>query len=371
MPTARRATWSGSQRCSSTFAARPCEVDVGQPRVVGAAGGDHDVVDRRRQLVEEPLEALEVGGVERRTAQRAELACGVLEAFRVAAGENDIGALGPCSPGRLEPDPRAAADHDDRLPGELRPAAHVGVAHVGSSVPACSATMYAAYQSGQFASRCPVRFSCSPWAASARRSALARSLRRREGRRRGVDATGQPGRDLLEQPAVAVRITERGERAVAAMLGIRTADPDPPKQIGLVRAGVHAVAVEHFADLDAAIEQLFAGGLDVGDDQVQALGGAGRRRGDVLAEDDRAPGAGRRELDHAEVFTVVVVGVEPPPELRVELLRAVDIRDGDDDDLELHVDWRDAGVDTADCVGAHSCLLSCVIFFTSRQRARY
>jgi len=32
--------------------------------------------------------------------------------------------------------------------------------------------------------------------------------------------------------------------------------------------------VEHFADLDAAIEQFFAGGLDVGDDQVQALGGA-------------------------------------------------------------------------------------------------
>jgi len=36
--------------------------------------------------------------------------------------------------------------------------------------------MYAAYQTAQFASRCPVRFSCSPWAASARRIALARSL---------------------------------------------------------------------------------------------------------------------------------------------------------------------------------------------------
>ena len=35
--------------------------------------------------------------------------------------------------------------------------------------------MYAAYQSGQFASASPVRFSCSPWAAAARRSALARS----------------------------------------------------------------------------------------------------------------------------------------------------------------------------------------------------
>src|SRR5262249_59127165 len=60
---------------------------------------------------------------------------------------------------------RAAADDDDVvLP-----------AHVGSSSPACSATMYAAYQSGQFSSPCPVRFSCSPWAADARRIAFARS----------------------------------------------------------------------------------------------------------------------------------------------------------------------------------------------------
>ena len=36
--------------------------------------------------------------------------------------------------------------------------------------------MYSAYQSGQFSSYSPpARFSCSPWAAAARRSALARS----------------------------------------------------------------------------------------------------------------------------------------------------------------------------------------------------
>ena len=46
----------------------------------------------------------------------------------------------------------------------------------GSSLPACSATMYSAYQSGQFASRCPVRLSCSPCAASARLSVWDRSL---------------------------------------------------------------------------------------------------------------------------------------------------------------------------------------------------
>src|ERR1700734_1668967 len=52
---------------------------------------------------------------------------------------------------------------------------HVIVAHWGSSVPACSATMYAAYQSGQFGSAPPVRFSSSPRSAGARRIAFARS----------------------------------------------------------------------------------------------------------------------------------------------------------------------------------------------------
>ncbi len=123
------------------------------------------------------------------------------------------------------------------------------------------------------------------------------------------------------------------------MLGIRAADPEPPEQIGLVRTGVDAAGVvECLADLDAATAQLAAGGRDVGDDQVQALGGAGCRRGDVLAEDDGAPGARRRELDDAEVVAGGEVGVEPPPEAAVERLRAVDIRNRDDDDLELHVD---------------------------------
>src|SRR5271163_5294827 len=107
------------------------------------------------------------------------------------------------------------------------------------------------------------------------------------------------------------------------MFGIWAADTNASEQVGFVLAGVYACVVEHFADLDAAIEQRFAGGLEVGDDQVQALGGAGRRRGDVLAENDGTPGARRRELDHAEVVTGGEVGVEPPPGPPVELLRAV------------------------------------------------
>src|SRR5882724_11916521 len=155
-----------------------------------------------------------------------------------------------------------------------------------------------------------------------RTSERGRELSRRgEGRVVGVHPSGQSRGDLLKQPAVAVRIFERGERAVAAVLGIRTANPDPPKQIGLVRADVRvAGAVEHLADLDAATEQLVAGGLDVGDDQVQSLGGAGCRRGHVLAEDDRGRGAKGSELDHAEVVTGGEVGIEPPTQADVKAL---------------------------------------------------
>src|SRR5207253_7537996 len=95
---------------------------------------------------------------------------------------------------------------------------------------------------------------------------------------------------------------------------------------------------EHLADFDAATAQLVPGGLNVGDGQVQALGRAWCCRGDVLAEDYRAPRAGRRELDPTPVVTSGEIGVEPPPEPGVELFRAVDIRNRDDDHLKLHVD---------------------------------
>ena len=62
---------------------------------------------------------------------------------------------------------------DTRNRGDAAPAA---IAHVGSWVPACSATRYSAYQSGRFGSVSPVRSSCSPCAAAARRSAPATSL---------------------------------------------------------------------------------------------------------------------------------------------------------------------------------------------------
>jgi hypothetical protein len=49
-------------------------------------------------------------------------------------------------------------------------------------------------------------------------------------------------------------------RLVAAVLGIQTANSTPPKQIGLVRAGVLIAGImKHLADLDTAVAQLVAG----------------------------------------------------------------------------------------------------------------
>jgi hypothetical protein len=85
----------------------------------------------------------------------------------------------------------------------------------------------------------------------------------------GLDTTGKPRGNFLEQPAVAVRIAERGQRGVAAAFGVRAAEPDTAEQMGLVGSGVHvATAVKRLADLCTAAEQFFARSLDIGDDQV-------------------------------------------------------------------------------------------------------
>ena len=101
--------------------------------------------------------------------------------------------------------------------------------------------------------------------------------------------------------------------------------------------------VEDLPDLDTAGEELLSRSLDVGHDQVQALGRPGRRRCELGAELDRAPGARRRELDDPEAVVEGEVGVEPPTEAAVELLRAIDVRHRNHDDLELQVDGSRGG----------------------------
>ncbi len=102
------------------LAVRLREVDVGQASVVRAAGGDHDVVDRGWQVLEEPREACRIGGVEGCAAQGAELSGDVLQALGIAAGEDDVGPFGACPAGCFEPDPGAAANDHDGLPEQFR-----------------------------------------------------------------------------------------------------------------------------------------------------------------------------------------------------------------------------------------------------------
>ncbi len=76
------------------------------------------------QLVEERLERGRSRWRRRPRCSRAELGRGLLEALGIAAGQDDVGALGAGAPGGLEPDAGAAADHDDGLPEQLRLARH-------------------------------------------------------------------------------------------------------------------------------------------------------------------------------------------------------------------------------------------------------
>jgi len=86
-------------------AARLREVQVDEAPVVRPASCDHHVVDRGRQLTEEPLEGSRICGIEDRRAQRVEFARGAPQALGIPAGEDQLGTLSACSSGRFEPMP--------------------------------------------------------------------------------------------------------------------------------------------------------------------------------------------------------------------------------------------------------------------------
>jgi hypothetical protein len=95
----------GQQEVPLDVAAHLLEVRLIERRVGRAAAREHHVVDPRGEAVEEALEPVGIGGVERCGAQCAELAPGVLEALGVAAGDDDLGAYGARLPGVLNPMP--------------------------------------------------------------------------------------------------------------------------------------------------------------------------------------------------------------------------------------------------------------------------
>ena len=107
--------------------------------------------------------------------------------------------------------------------------------------------MYSAYQSGQSGSGLPIRASCSPCAAAARCIAVRQVGGGGKRRLVGVDPSGQPRRNLLEQPAVAVRVAERGERAVTAPIGRRSG-----YTVGVVESIAQRSFVEDLAHVHTA-----------------------------------------------------------------------------------------------------------------------
>ena len=117
-------------------------------------------------------------GISRSTISK--LRAGSRNLCRLHCRYRDRCACHNCLPRYLEDDfyvnrncaPRRHGENGARTEALLAVHGWSPIAHVGSSVPACSATMYAAYQQGQSAFRSPVRFSCWPCASSARRSAL-------------------------------------------------------------------------------------------------------------------------------------------------------------------------------------------------------
>src|SRR4051794_14671003 len=133
---------------------------------------------------------------------------------------------------------------------------------------------------------------------------------------------GEPCGDLLEDPAVAIGIAERRPREVRAASVLEARRP----------------CLLHLADLDAAADEVVAGCVDVADHENQPGSGPRLRRCPSLAELDRAARVGRRELHRPEVVADHQVDVEPPSQARIEALCAIDVRDRQGHDLEVHGD---------------------------------
>src|SRR4029077_430433 len=113
-------------------------------------------------------------------------------------------------------------------------------------------------------------------------------------------ATRRARCDLLEQPAVSVRILERGKREIGTTLWIATGDAWVFSSAVERTAGV----LEYFADFCATSDQIVAGGLDVIDGERQTLHRARFWRRHSFTEDDRGGRVVRRELNDTEIVAL-------------------------------------------------------------------
>jgi hypothetical protein len=94
--------------------------------------------------------------------------------------------------------------------------------------------------------------------------------------------------------------------------------------------------VKHFAHLDASSDQVVTGSIDVVNGKYQTGPRPWLARSDCLAEDDRSTRILRRYL-HTSKVTRYDVNVEAPSEFFVKRLRAIDVRNTEQYNFELHV----------------------------------
>ena len=80
-----------------------------------SSGGDEDVIDRRRQALKEAIQGSCIIDVEHRRGLCADRVRGLLQALRIASGDDHGGSLGAGEPRRLQADTGAAAEHDHGL----------------------------------------------------------------------------------------------------------------------------------------------------------------------------------------------------------------------------------------------------------------
>jgi hypothetical protein len=133
----------------------------------------------------------------------------------------------------------------------------------------------------------------------------------------------------------------------ALPLGIGTAGPALWAGTVEYAAGI----MEQFADLDTPANQVAAGDLNVGYDQVQPLDGAWRRRRNAFTEHDRGVGTGWRKLHDAQIVPGGMVDVAAPTQAIIEMFGAVDVGDRNDHKLERQGIATAFDISTAGSVG--------------------
>lgn len=131
---------------------------------------------------------------------------------------------------------------------------------------------------------------------------------------------------LLHHPRIPIRIIKKDKRV-----------PIPTTAVNQRRAFL----VTDRTDGDAALDQLGAGRVHVGHDELQA---PDRPRRHVVvhahADDDGTPRFGRRQLHDAQVVADSRVVIDDKADLfAVEMLGSIDVGHGNDDNFQFPVHW--------------------------------